>query len=212
MQNRQSHQKEAHAHVWQTLVERLGLEDAAERAGRLRDFLNLEADTTFGPVYHTKIDLGEAEVASLYLFEYKTVQFSPREPELIAACMLNLSQPVSSVSLKALRKRHQILEALGASATGSGILSFPDDPDFDRAITVYARDEAGARRLLSKPTRDLLKRSLYDRGAAPTFLLGERQLLFSMPMPLLDAARLMSLELLATDLLSLYAVFAATQE
>ena len=191
--------------AWAALVERLELKPASERARRrLKRFLNLEGETAFGPVYRSALDVGAEERAALILFEY-TSSRSGVAPQLTSGCMLSLPHEVSRVSLKVSRKLHRVLESLGASATGSQVVQFPADTDFGSKVTVYARAEEEARSVLSKPVRAVLQRALYTRGVEPTLLLGEKQLLFSYPVAE-GATELGALELLTTDLLSLYAL------
>ena len=197
------------AEAWQQLAARLELEGAVERAPKLRQFLNLVPSTLFGPVYRTYIETGEDHKVGLYLFEYTPHRQNPAaEAEgLVSVCMLAVYHDISPIPLKALRKRHRVLESIDASATGSAVV--PIEETFDKEVTVFARDEATARRLLSPGVRTLLKRALCEREVAPTFLLGERQLFFTHTAPATQPTPLGVLESLATDLLSLYALLSA---
>jgi hypothetical protein len=80
------------------------------------------------------------------------------------------------------------------------------DADFDTTVTVYAREQDAVQKLLHPKAREVLKRALWERDIAPTFLLGEKVLLFSHTALAEKATKLESLERLAADLLSLYAV------
>ena len=203
------------AEAWRRLAERLELEKASERAPKLRQFLNLAPSTVFGPVYRTYVETGEDHEAGLYLFEYTPHRQNPAaEVEgLASVCMLAVYHEISPIPLKALRKRHRVLESIDASATGSAIVPFSEvDEAFDKAVTVFARDEATAHRLLTSGTRTLLKRALCEREVAPTFLLGERQLFFTHAAPATQPTPLNVLESLATDLLSLYALLSAPKQ
>lgn len=188
---------------WQDLVERLELEEASHRAPALRTFLDV-GDAVMEPVYRTGFELGSETSANLYFLDYAE---SAGAGNVTSVCILSLARPTFSVALKASRKVHKVLEALNASASGGAIIRFPKDPAFDREVTVYSRDEAATRYLLFEPTRAILKKALCERGIAPTFLMGERQLLFSNSAPTTDVTPLHALERLAADLLSLYATF-----
>ena len=167
-------------------------------------------DAELAPVYRTELVLGPEQYANLYFLDYAATSLTG-DGTVTSVCILSLAQPTYPVSLKAARKVHAVLESLNASASGGNIVRFPGDPDFDREVTIYARDEAAVRRLLFDPARAVLRRALYERTSAPTagptFLLGERQLLFSNSAPATDKTPLRVLELLAADLLSLYALF-----
>ena len=193
---------------------RLELSEANERVSKLRQFLNLAPSTVFGPVYRTYIEMGDAHEVGLYLFEYTPHRQNPAaEAEgLTSVCMLAVYHEISPIPLKALRKRHRVLESIDASATGSAVVSFNEvDEAFDKEVTVFARDEEVAHRLLGAGTRTLLKRALCEREIAPTFLLGERQLFFTHAAPATQPTPLSTLETLATDLLSLYALLSVNR-
>ena len=193
------------------LAARLELSEAVERAPKLRQFLNLAPSTVFGSVYRTYIETSNNHKVGLYLFEYTPHRQNPAaEAEgLTSVCMLAVYHEISPIPLKALRKRHRILESIDASATGSAVV--PVEETFDQEVTVFARDEATVHRLLTPGVRTLLKRALYEREVAPTFLLGERQLFFTHAAPAAQPTPLGALESLATDLLSLYALLSANR-
>lgn len=195
--------------AWRALEQRLELEDARERAGKLRGFLNLSPEVQLAPLYRSRLGIvPDGRAATLYLFDYQTTRSGPagEVAQLTSAALLNVPHPVSSVALKALRRQHKVLERLTASASGSDIVPF-DDADFSAQVTVYARDAEAARKLLGPAARDVLKRAFFERGISPTLLIGEQQLLFSVSAPLEEPTPLGVLELLITDLLSLYALF-----
>jgi hypothetical protein len=125
--------------------------------------------------------------------------------------MLVTPERVSAISLKATRKAHKILESIGASASGGSVVQFADD-EFDKAVTVYARSVEETKEFLHPKAREILKRSLWEREIAPTFLLGEKVLLFSHTAPADKPTKLAGLERLAADLLSLYAAIAKSNE
>ena len=193
------------------LAARLELSEASERVPKLRQFLNLAPSTTFGPVYRTYVETNDNHKVGLYLFEYTPQRQNPAaEAEgLTSVCMLAVYHEISPIPLKALRKRHRILESIDASATGSAVV--PVEEAFDEEVTVFARDEATVHRLLTPGVRTLLKRALCERDIAPTFLLGERQLFFTHAAPATQPTPLTALESLATDLLSLYALLSVNR-
>lgn len=180
---------------WQQLAARLELTPAPERAEALRVLLNLPAQAAVAPVYRSCLG---AQRGYLYLFEA-----SEPGPKVTSACALLLAEPAWSLGLKVSGKRSAKLAQLAASAAGGEVLSFADDPEFEAVATVIARDVAGAYALLSAPVRRRLKAALSERGCAPLFLLGERQLVFVLTGA--APAPLGCLEQLSVDLLGLYA-------
>lgn len=198
---------------WQDLVARLELKDASAWTKRLRSFLALGQDTRIYHNYRTSIALAGAREAKLYFFDYEASDSAAslrQASALVGGCMLSVPHDLGPVSLRAVRRPpHKVLEALGASATGSAAIKFEDE-SFNDAVTVYARDEAAVKTLLGAPLLSILKRALTQRGVEPTFLLGERQLLFFTPLEAETPKRLLPLELLAADLLSLYALITAS--
>ncbi len=200
--------EKARAAEWRALGARLELEDHSERASKLRGFLDLAPEVRLEPIFRLRLDIG-GPAAALYLFDYQfDYQVSRSVPQLTSVALLNATHPVSPIALKALCKQHRVLENLTASASGSAIVAL-DDPGFRERVTVYARDASQARDLLTPPVRRILEKALYERGASPILLLGERQLLFSVTAPAAQPTPLSVLEKLTTDLLSLYAVLSA---
>lgn len=206
---RQKSEETVNLDRWELLVERLELEDASDWNVRLRGFLAMDEAAVIHHMYRTELATSDTETASLYMFDYTSPKANVVSDarQLTGGCMLSVPKDLSDVSLKVSRRLHKVLESLAASATGSAIIRFPDAPEFNEAVTVYSRDEAGAKRLLTKPARDILQRALYEREANPTFLMGERQLLFTASADANDANRLRPIEMLSADLLTLYAVF-----
>lgn len=188
---------------WEVLAEHLELEAAHQHAGRLKLFLNLPAAANITPIYRSKLPVPGSQKAHLYLLDYTERQPHYPSPRLTSVCLLVLAETIVSVGLKASRKRHKVLAGLEASAAGGEVLSFHHDPAFDAATTVIARDVALAHRLLTQPVRERLKLALTERNCEPTFLLGEKQLVFSVSAS--EPTQLSCLERLSVDLLSLYA-------
>lgn len=191
---------------WRILAKVFELADASEEGAEaaLYDFLNPAPGARFGPCYSRELG---AE-GRLYLFEYS----EPRKGlgvQTVSAAMIALPDDLVTVSLKAQRKLDRVQEGLSASAMGGTPLRFPNDPPFDQALSLFTRDEPSARELLAKPVRRALKRALCEREPAPTFLLGERQLLLSCRTPEESPVSMAMLEHLASDLLSIYAALNA---
>lgn len=131
------------------------------------------------------------------------------------------------VSLRASARRHKVLEEIEARRSGGARLAL-DDAAFDARVSVYARDDALARSVLTPPVRSVLARLLAaaddvepeatgdtgpiaDRpapvGVAPQVVIGARNLMLLVEprAPLAFAP----LALLMTDMLTLYAAFDA---
>jgi hypothetical protein len=197
---------------WQAFARRLELQAASGSLGMLRMLLN-EPVAAISAVYRSEVETMNGTKVGLFFLDYEQVQVRPmgHVEQLVSVCMVVTPQRLSDISLKANRKAHKVLEAIGASAAGGSVMKF-DDPEFDNAVTVYARDVLEARRLLHGKAREMLKRALWERDIAPTFLLGEKVLLFSHTASASKPTRLEGLELLATDLLSLYAAIARSNE
>lgn len=203
---------------WAALAARLGLEEAGERAGKLRRFLDLPSEVALEPLFRTRLEvvpqalaatLPSGRAAVLYLFDYALRRTGPagEVAQLCSVALLAVPHRLSSVAVKALPKQHRVLERLTASATGSATVPF-DDAGFGERVTVYARDEAGARALLGLAVRQVLVRTFAERGVAPSLLIGERQLLLSVTASAAAPTPLAALEHLVTDLLSLYGLLA----
>lgn len=204
---------------WAALASRLGLEEAGERAGKLRRFLDLAPEVALEPVFRSRLEvvpqalaatLPSGRAAGLYLFDYALRRAGPagEVAQLCSVALLSVPHRLSSIAVKALPKQHHVLERLTASATGSAIVPF-EGGGFTERVTVYARDEAGARALLGPAVRQVLVRAFAERGVAPSLLIGERQLLFSATAGAEAPTPLAALEHLVTDLLSLYGLLAA---
>jgi hypothetical protein len=197
---------------WQTFAQSLELQPASGSLGMIRLLLN-EPVVAIHPVYRSEVETMNGTKVSLYFLDYEQTQVRPmgHVEQLVSVCMLVAPYKLSDISLKATRKAHKILEAIGASAAGGSVVQFADE-NFDKAVTVYARDIDESKRLLHGKAREVLKRALWERDIAPTFLLGERVLLFSHTASADKPAELGGLERLAADLLSLYAAIAKRSE
>jgi hypothetical protein len=198
--------------AWQTFAKVFSLQEASSSLGLIRLLLN-EPVVAINPIYRSEVEAMNGTKVSLYFIDYEQIQVRPmgHVEQLVSVCMLVTPERLSDISLKATRKAHKILESIGASASGGAVVQF-DDPEFDKAITVYARNIEESKQLLHAKARDILKRSLWERDLAPTFLLGEKVLLFSHTAPTNKPTKLAGLERLAADLLSLYAAIAKSNE
>jgi hypothetical protein len=191
---------------WLEFAKRLDLHEAQGSIGMMRMLLN-EPVASISALYKRDVVAAESKLRMFFL-DYQQTN-TKHVPQGVSVCLLAVAQK-TFISLKASRKPHKVMEKLGASASGGVIVPF-EDSAFSEAVTVYARDSEAAQKILHLKARDILHRALYDRGIAPTFLLGEKVLLFSHTAPLENPTSLGSLEGLAADLLSLYAVLVLSQ-
>ena len=192
--------------AWAELAEQLDLTGAPGSGALLCGLLNLEARTEIHPLYAAEMTFAAEKQARLYMFDYivSSAANRGRGARLVSGCVLNFKEAFANVSLKASRKAHQVLESLQASASGSYVVTFPNDEAFASSVSVYARDVGAARQLLSPRARGALTRALHERGLTPTFLLGEKQLVLTHSAEADDPTPLATLEQLSVDLLSFY--------
>jgi hypothetical protein len=197
---------------WQRFAESLELQPASGSLGMIRMLLN-EPVVAINPIYRSEVETMNGLKVSLYFLDYEQTQVRPmgHVEQLVSICMLVAPNKFAEISLKANRKAHKILEAIGASAAGGAVVNFNDEA-FDKTVTVYARSIDESKRLLHGKAREVLKRALWERDIAPTFLLGERVLLFSHTAFADKPTKLEGLERLAADLLSLYVAIAKSND
>ena len=191
--------------AWEIFAKRLDFAPAEGSIGLVRNLLN-EPVANIIALYKTEV-IATSQKLQMFFLDYQQPNAKPI-PQVVSVCMLVLAEK-SFISLKASRKAHKVMEKLGASASGGEVVPF-DDPAFSESVTVYSRDIVASQKLLHPKARELLHRALYERGIAPTFLMGEKVLLFSQALSIAKPSPLESLEGLATDLLSLYAAFLVT--
>lgn len=191
--------------AWEIFAKRLGFVPAEGSIGLIRNLLN-EPMVNIIALYKTEVEVAEQKLQMFFL-DYQQPNAKP-VPQLVSVCMLVLAEK-SFISLKASRKPHKVMEKLGASAIGGEIVPF-DEASFSEDVTVYSRNVEATQKLLHARAREILHRALYERGISPTFLLGEKVLLFSHAVTLAKPTPLESLEGLAADILSLYAAFSVT--
>src|SRR5690606_16067842 len=83
--------------------------------------------------------------------------------------LLRARAPKEFVSMRITARLSPVLEAIEAGRTGTSRLDFSggetDDERFDRAVSVYTREEQAARRLLGPPARQVLTRLLSVTGS-----------------------------------------------
>ena len=187
---------------WCALGERLELDPSPGSHALLRGLLNLEPQAVLEPIYRAELSFENERRARLYLLDYTNV--SERAEQLASVALLNFEKPFTDVHLKASQKLHKVLESLQASASLSTPLNFPEDPNFSARITVLVRDAQGAKALLMQRPRHILDKALNKRDCAPTFLLGEKQLVLTNLAPVSEPTPLELLEMLALDLISFY--------
>jgi hypothetical protein len=188
--------------AWLEFAKTLDLEASQGSIGLIRMLLN-EPVASINALYKTEVLALDQSKLRLFFLDHQAINVKHLS-QLVSVCMLVVPQQ-SFISLKASRKPHKVMEKLGASASGGVVVPF-EDATFSEAVTVYARDIEEAQRTLHLKARDILHRALYERGIAPTFLLGEKVLLFSHISSQDSPTPLESLERLAADLLSLYSV------
>lgn len=197
-------QKPTRQDDWAEFAARLELTDASDRERLFHTLLNVPPASEFGGMY----ELTLAEYKRVYLLDYFEERTGPTGSVQFvnSVCMLRSKEPISSYSLKAQAKLHVVMESLGASATGSQVLRLHNDPAFNERVTIYARDDS-ARSVFSEPVKQTLLRALFDRGVTPTFILSEQHMLLTCRGQ--SPTDLTTLELLLSDLLSLYAAVTA---
>jgi hypothetical protein len=202
----------------------LGLAPAPELAERLLEQFDL-GDGELAPIYR-RADDGPPQIV---VFEHVSARRGPlgRVVSWRTGVVVRSQEAHAAVSLRASAKRHAVLEGLTAGRSGAERLDCSADPDFDAAISVYARDGADAAPLLTGPVKTALTRLLtstdkvlsagargareriprHGTGPAPSVAIGPRNLYL-----LLEAENpfdLGSLPGAIVDLLSLQAALTA---
>lgn len=197
--------------AWRDLAGRLELADASSVAERMRRYLAL-GEVEVGPLYALKRD-GQP---TLYLFDFRGERRGPAGAvhRVASGCLLRSRTPFAPLPLRAIPKQNPVLEQIEAGRAGGQPVDPPGPVDFAERVTVIARDPQAAASALTGPVRTVLERVLHGREAARV-VVGERHIL-----TLFDAARepgdgpgdgtpLETLELVASDLLALYAALVA---
>ncbi|MCW5818982.1 MAG: hypothetical protein KIT12_03640 [Trueperaceae bacterium] len=197
----------------------------------------LEPAPALAETLREDLDLGPGAIATVYerarpdqpdtvVFEQANDRDGPAGTltGLRIGVVVRSSVEHSSVSLRASARRHKILEGLVAGRSGAQRLDGAFDPEFDAAVSVYAREVDQATALLTRPVRTVLARLLgeadevvasatashakgsvprHANGAPPSVAIGPLNLYLALEVGVpfeLDA-----LGLLMADLLSLHA-------
>lgn len=189
---------------WVALARRLELDNAGGKEALLLELLNPPAGSRLVPIYTCQLD-----TARLYLADCRE---DGRSPALTSAVLISTTEPIAPAGLKASRKLNPVLESLGASASGGQPVLVPQDAVFNQRVSVLARDAASALKVLTPSLRRRLLAALYGHQVAPTFLLSEHQLIFTVRAPAAQPAELARLEALAIDLLGIYAAIKALRQ
>ncbi len=133
------------------------------------------------------------------------------------------SSSQSAPPMRAGARRGRALERLEAGRSGATRLELPSDPAFDESISVYTREPAGARAVLTAPVRETLRRLLltadsaaqrvngvdgsFATTVAPSLVVGQRNLLLCLEprgvLPVSDLGALLA------DMLSLHVALGA---
>jgi len=205
------------AEGWRALAADLELTPWDDLAGRLHDELGLGPGAV-APVYA----LSRPGQPRLVLFDQARERVGPTgRVASLRSCVLVRAEPeVRLLSMRVTERLGKAMELIEAGRTGSQRVETGVDPEFDRRLAVFARDEGGARSLLTKPVRDLLGRLLCagtpaaelppGRGRVPSVVVvGGRNVLLLLEEP--EPVAFDRLASSAVDMLALYvALMAAT--
>jgi hypothetical protein len=168
---------ESDADRWRAFAERLELRDAGDVAERIRRWLDLD-DAELRPVYL----LQRPDLPAVYVYDVHTLRRGPTGElrRTRRCCLVRAEDALSAVAFRAWPRQNKVLDSLEASRSGAQRLELDDDPEFDAAVSVFARDAEGAVRALGGGVREVLARLLTLRGAGePRVVVGERHLLVS---------------------------------
>ncbi|HEX7005306.1 MAG TPA: hypothetical protein VF168_14070 [Trueperaceae bacterium] len=188
---------------WLELAKGLGLGRADDGEILLQELLDLPAGAKLGPV----LESAGAPTVRAYLFYYiRPTNERSRQLPCVTGCLLVSQEKFSPVSWRAVRKVHNVISSLQASATGGQIVLAPDDAEFNETVTVVAREEQAVVGLLGPAVRRVLERIVGRVEAPPLLTVAEERILLTAPGQEveLDAA-----EFILSDVLSLYAALTA---
>ncbi len=204
---------------WQRFAAELELVPSDDLAGRLPDQLGLGSGE-LAPVY-ALVRPGQPR---LVVFDQARERVGPAgKVSGVRTCVLVRAEPdVEFVSLRVTERQGKAMEKIEAGRTGSVRVAVDGDTDFEERLGVYARDEDGARRLLSRPVREALLRLLTDgappddeadrptRGrVAPVVVIGGRNVLLTLEEP--GPVQFERLGAATVDALGLYAALVAAR-
>lgn len=190
---------------WRDFQDRLELSDASQQDVRLRDWLDL-GDSPLAPL----LSLRRQGQPTLFFFDQERERTGPAGAvtSLVTGVLLRAPDPLAAASLRALPRGNPVLESIVAGRTGSRRLDLGELPDFDADVSVFARDEEGARAWLTKPVQYVMRRMLVTRGANPTLVVGGWNMLALCEGS--EPTDFDALEAIASDLLTLFAMVAGT--
>jgi hypothetical protein len=193
------------AEGWRALAADLELTPWDDLAGRLHDELGLGPGAV-APVYA----LSRPGQPRLVLFDQARERVGPTgRVASLRSCVLVRAEPeVRLLSMRVTERLGKAMELIEAGRTGSQRVETGVDPEFDRRLAVYARDEGGARSLLcaGTPAAELPP----GRGRVPpVVVVGGRNVLLLLEEP--EPVAFDRLASSAVDMLALYvALMAAT--
>lgn len=202
---------------WERFASELELVPGDDLAGRLPDQLGLGSGE-IDPVY-ALVRPGQPR---LVVFDQARERVGPtgRVAGLRTCVLVRAEAGVEFVSLRVTERQGKAMEKIEAGRTGSFRVEGTGDSEFEERLGVYARDEVGARRLLSRPVRETLLRLLCDRPkaededdrpprgrVAPVAVVGGRNLLITLEEP--GPVSFDRLEAATVDALALYAALIA---
>jgi len=190
---------------WREFTRRLELSDASAQDARLRDWFDL-GDSPLAPL----LSLRRQGQPTLFFFDQERQRSGPAGAvtNLVTGVLLRAPEPLAAASLRALPRGNPVLESIVAGRTGSRRLELGELPDFDAQVSVFARDEEGARSWLTKPVQYVIRRMLVARGVSPTLVVGGWHMLALCEGA--EPAGFDGLEAIATDLLTLFAMVEGT--
>ncbi len=186
---------------WRDFARRHELSDASSQEARLREWLDL-GDRPLEPLY----GLRRQGQPTLFLFDQERARSGPAGTvaTLATGVLLRATAPLATAPLRAQVRANPVLESIEAGRTGSQRLELTDIPDFDRQVSVFAREEEAARGWLTRAVQLAMLRMLSQRGVSPVLVVGNRHMLALCAGP--EPAPFEALEALATDLFTLYAM------
>lgn len=206
---------------WTSVVQEFEMVPAPELAERLREHYDLGSGD-LAPI-HELTRAGQPQVVAFDQFNARTGPLG-RVTTWRTGVVIRSQEAHTQVSLRASAKRHAVLEGLEAGRSGAQRLDCPEDPTFNDAISVYARESAGALPLLTAPVRTVLMRLLVSAdqvlassargareriprqatGVAPSVVIGPRSLFLA-----LEAETPFPLESTATAIVAMLSLHAA---
>ena len=190
---------------WLELAKKLGLERATNGEAMLQELLDPPPGATFGPVLRVE----QAGSVETLLFYYKQpVAERSRQLPCMTGCLLVSATAFSPVSWRAVRKVHNVISSLQASATGGQIALVPGADEFNEKVTVVARHGEQAVGLLGPAVRQVLERVVDRLEPPPTVTVGEQRILLTAAGPDVPFDEV---EYLLSDALSLYAALDAAE-